>query len=117
MPRKTFAGHLSKPDAVRLLKRFKIKSSWLTGTARRRSHGRKLPTMNSISDPFKYFEMAMRIELEHGSLNPLTDVTKDGMLATAKIAAAHLLGVEHGQKPEEWKLNNAYYDVLSANLM
>lgn len=73
--------------------------------------------MESVSDPFKYFEMAMRVELEHGALNPLTNVTGNGMLATAKIAAAHLLGVEYGQRPDEWKMNNAYYDVLAANLM
>lgn len=32
----------------------------------------------------------MRVELEHGRCDPLTDVTNDDPLITAKIAIAHL---------------------------
>jgi hypothetical protein len=117
MSRKIFNGQLSRGDAARLLGRFGIDPALLTGAARRRSYKHSLPTMSSTPDPFKYFEMAMRVELEHGVLNPLTNVTNNEMLATAKIAAAHLLGVEHGQTPREWKMNSAYYDVLVANLL
>lgn len=32
----------------------------------------------------------INIELEHGTVNPLTNVTNDNLLMTAKIALAHL---------------------------
>lgn len=32
----------------------------------------------------------INIELEHGTINPLTNVTNDDLLLTAKIALAHL---------------------------
>ena len=32
----------------------------------------------------------VNIELEHGSVNPLTNVTNDDLLLTMKIALAHL---------------------------
>ena len=36
------------------------------------------------------FRMGINVELEHGTVNPNTNVTNDDPLATAKIALAHL---------------------------
>lgn len=36
------------------------------------------------------FRMGMDVELEHGLVNPVTNVTNDDPLATGKIALAHL---------------------------
>ena len=36
------------------------------------------------------FVMGINIELEHGLVNPLTNITNDDLLMTAKIALAHL---------------------------
>ena len=36
------------------------------------------------------FITGINIELEHGKVNPLTNVTNDNLLTTAKIALAHL---------------------------
>lgn len=36
------------------------------------------------------FLTGINIELEHGSINPLTNVTNDDLETTAKIALAHL---------------------------
>lgn len=36
------------------------------------------------------FLTGLNIELEHGSINPLTNVTNDNLEVTAKIALAHL---------------------------
>lgn len=36
------------------------------------------------------FRMGMDVELEHGKRDPLTNVTNDDPLTTAKIALAHL---------------------------
>ena len=33
----------------------------------------------------------MNIELEHGNINPLTNVTNDDLIITGKIALAHLM--------------------------
>ncbi len=37
------------------------------------------------------FRRGMDVELEHGSCNPLTNVTNDDPLMTGKIAFAHLI--------------------------
>lgn len=39
---------------------------------------------------FEQFRMGLEVELEHGSINPVTNVTDDNILMTAKIALAHL---------------------------
>lgn len=67
-------------------------------------------TFITVSDPIEYFRKAMETELEHGTVGPLTDVTGDDPLKTAKIAAAHLKGVEYGKK--EFKEFPDYYDWL-----
>lgn len=36
------------------------------------------------------YRMGMNVELEHGLVNPLTNVTNDDLLLTGKIALAHL---------------------------
>jgi hypothetical protein len=40
--------------------------------------------------PFEDFKRGIMIELEHGMINPLTNVTNNDLLKTAKIALAHL---------------------------
>ena len=35
--------------------------------------------------------VGMNIELEHGTVNPLTNVTNDDLITTGKIALAHLM--------------------------
>jgi len=36
------------------------------------------------------YRMGMEVELEHGTINSLTNVTNDDLLMTGKIALAHL---------------------------
>lgn len=40
--------------------------------------------------PFEDFKRGIMIELEHGMINPKTNVTDNDLLKTAKIALAHL---------------------------
>lgn len=49
-------------------------------------------TLNIKLDKFsiKDFIIGFQIELEHGSINPNTNVTNDNPILTAKIALAHL---------------------------
>ena len=50
--------------------------------------------------PYKTLKRAMQIELEHGLVDPRTNVTNNDLVATLKIVAAHLReGLE-------------YYDLL-----
>ena len=39
---------------------------------------------------FEDFKRGLIIEMEHGKINPVTNVTDDNLLKTAKIALAHL---------------------------
>ena len=43
--------------------------------------------------PFEISELVkgLNVELEHGTINPLTNVTNDNLILTGKIALAHLL--------------------------
>lgn len=41
--------------------------------------------------PLKEWRYAIQIELEHGTIIPISNVTNDNLLMTAKIALAHLL--------------------------
>ena len=50
---------------------------------------------NELGITFDHFSIqdlitGLNIELEHGSVNPLTNVTNDDLLLTMKIALAHL---------------------------
>jgi len=40
--------------------------------------------------PIEEFRVGLSVELEHGALDPQTDVTGDDLLVTGKIALAHL---------------------------
>ena len=40
--------------------------------------------------PLEDFKRGIIIEMEHGKINPITNVTDDNLLKTAKIALAHL---------------------------
>ena len=40
------------------------------------------------------FRMGLSVELEHGTVDPETDVTHDDLQATGKIALAHLYEVK-----------------------
>ena len=48
--------------------------------------------LNITFDNFSFddFKMGLEIELEHGNINPNTNVTNDNLFLTGKIALAHL---------------------------
>ena len=46
------------------------------------------------------FLEGINIEMEHGSINPLTNVTNDDLIKTAKIALAHLNEYPNYYNPE-----------------
>lgn len=48
--------------------------------------------MGIVFDKFSYEDLltGIKIELEHGTVNPLTDVTNNDLRQTMKIALAHL---------------------------
>ena len=51
---------------------------------------------NELGIQFKDFSIkdfltGLNIELEHGKINPITNITNDDLIMTAKIALAHLL--------------------------
>ena len=98
--------------ALTLMKSMRLRPSTLSGESRKRHSRNHLETMDSVADPVDYFIRALRTELEHGSLNRRTNVTRDDLRATAKIVAAHLHGVEHGERPTKWKRFPGYYDHL-----
>ena len=60
----------------------------------------------------KEFLEGINIELEHGLINPITNVTNNDLITTAKIALAHLnefpnyYNEEYGLKVCEKYLNN-----------
>lgn len=64
--------------------------------------------------PYELLE-GMNIELEHGTINPLTNVTNDDLIITTKIALAHLneypnyYNKEYGLKAFEKFLENHKY--------
>lgn len=105
--------HASRSTLLRLMRGIGIRKGMLNGRYRASKSSRQLETMfNALSDPVEYFRKAMSIELEHGSANQNTNITHDGMKATSKIVAAHIFGVEHGERPMNWRPFPAYYDFL-----
>ena len=51
---------------------------------------------NKLGIEFKNFSIkdlltGLNIELEHGTRNPITNITNDDLIMTAKIALAHLM--------------------------
>lgn len=92
-----------------------IRPELLSGRSRRNYFANVLdfPTFDTYSDPVAYFGKAMHIELEHGTAAAAVgaDVTGDDALATARIAKAHLFGVEYGSKTP-YDAFPTYYDFL-----
>ena len=74
-------------------------------------------TLNVKFDKFTIEEFldGINIELEHGTVNSLTNVTNDDLLLTAKIALAHLnefpnyYNPNYGLKVFEKFLKNQYF--------
>ena len=64
------------------------------------------------------FLTGLNIELEHGKINPLTNVTNDDLMMTGKIALAHLMeypnyynesyGLPAMERELERRLKNGY---------
>lgn len=46
--------------------------------------------INWVNFDVEQFRMGMDVELEHGTIDPVTNVTNNDPLATGKIALAHL---------------------------
>lgn len=58
--------------------------------AQARAIGNKL-NINFNEYDINTWRHAMQVELEHGSIRPLTNVTNNDLLKTGKIALAHIL--------------------------
>ena len=41
--------------------------------------------------PFDEWIYGLNVELEHGRINPLTNITNDDLIMTAKITACHMM--------------------------
>lgn len=52
--------------------------------------GRKLK-VDFDEIPLQELQKGMEVELEHGKINPITNITNDDPILTAKIAVAHLM--------------------------
>ncbi|MDR3541656.1 MAG: hypothetical protein P4L69_11930 [Desulfosporosinus sp.] len=87
----------------------------LSGKARSQDYANVIifDTFESLADPVAYFGRAMTIELEHGraAAQVGANVTDDDALATARIAKAHLFGVEYGGETP-YEPFPTYYDFL-----
>ena len=46
--------------------------------------------VNWVKFNHEQFRMGLGVELEHGMINPATNVTNDDLITTGKIAMAHL---------------------------
>jgi len=105
---------ISKEQAKRLMRRVGIPAVPLKGKNRAKlSSVKDFETFESLASPYDYFAKAFAVELEHGKVGGITtDVTHDSKIATARIVAAHLLGVESDEKPSAWRTFPAYYDWL-----
>jgi len=107
-----------REQVARLISDLDAPAELMSGPKRREDAPRHpffqdMATFDDLADPVAYFAEAMTIELEHGSVGaPVgTDVTKDDPLATAKIALAHISGVEYGGEPPFTPFPS-YYDSL-----
>ena len=106
-----------RDDIIAVMDLLKISPATLTGAKRKAHRGNFLPsetllTFKSLSDRIDYFAAAMKIELEHGraagKIN--ADVTADNIIDTARIAKAHIYGIEYGSSKSE--PFPSYYDYL-----
>lgn len=104
-----------KSVVVDCMMKTNIIAAELTGYNRMNYKGRTLlfDTFHTLSDPVDYFAEAMNIELEHGTSGDVegTNVTDDDPLSTARIAAAHIKGVERGGRRPYVPFPD-YYDWL-----
>ncbi len=64
-----------------------MKKSFTTEEAK--TIGEKLG-IDWVNFDVEQFRMGMDVELEHGTVDPITNVTNDDPLSTGKIALAHL---------------------------
>ncbi|RPI14196.1 MAG: hypothetical protein EHM58_16915 [Ignavibacteriae bacterium] len=46
--------------------------------------------INWVKFNYEQFRMGLEVELEHGTVNPATNVSNDDLMITAKISLAHL---------------------------
>lgn len=104
----------TRQQAAEAAAALKVDLASLSGARRKTDAGRVMhyDTMDTLSDPLDYWAEAMSTELEHGKAGSAygTNVTDDDPLSTARIAAAHLFGVEYGgAKPTPFP---TYYDAL-----
>ena len=61
-------------------------ADWLAGKA----SSLPRPDLATVEWDLDQFQQGMRSELEHGRIDPDTDITDDDLLTTAKMALAHL---------------------------
>jgi hypothetical protein len=94
------------------MKLFKINPDMLSGKYRQDHSKIYFDTMDTIVDGVEYFRKALGTELEHGQINPITNVTEDDEVSTAQIVVAHLSGVEADKPQSTWKFFPGYYDAL-----
>lgn len=107
--------HFDKDTVYAAMKMLGIKPDMLSGKSRRYYFANVMDfdTFDTYSDPIEYFGKAMHIELEHGNAAATVgaNVTGDDALATARIAKAHLYGVEYGENAPYHPFPT-YYDFL-----
>lgn len=114
MQKDSFA-HFDRDTVSAAMKMLGIRPDTLSGKSRRHYFANVMDfdTFDTYSDPVEYFGKAMHIELEHGSSASAVgaNITGDDALSTARIAKAHLFGVEFGENPP-YQPFPTYYDFL-----
>jgi hypothetical protein len=104
---------ISRTEIDHYIKSLGFTPKSLSGPERQKTSKRTFDSMYVLHDPHDYFRAAMGTELEHGRIGgSLTDVTGDNLMATARIVAAHLKGVEFDKPKRKWIFFPAYYDWL-----
>jgi Protein of unknown function (DUF5661) len=109
-------SHFDRGTVEAAMKMLGIPDYMLSGESRRNDYANVMDfeTFDTLSDPVEYFGKAMTIELEHGkaATSVGANVTNDDTLATARIAKAHLFGVEYGDQAAGYEPFPTYYDFL-----
>lgn len=68
--------------------------------------------------PLKWWRNGINVELEHGKIHNLTNVTNDDLMVTAKIAMAHILeDPNYYQKLEKMELGTGKCIYICALLI
>lgn len=106
------SADFSKETILQLILDMHLSPVELNGEERRTKSNFYFKTFETVKDPVQYFTKALKTEMEHGKAYPLTNVTDNDIKATAQIVAAHILGVEADESPNEWTFFPAYYDAL-----